>query len=268
MKNLRPLIDGDILQYETAFAVDARWRHLQEELGFSTEDPAPSEWLVERIEEQMKYILSEIGTEQEPLLFFTGSTNFRNQIAVTKKYKDRASVRPFHYKNVKAILQNRWESFEREGLEADDLIAIWMTRYPDNTICVSRDKDLLQITGWHYQWENNKQPSFGPIEVKDYGKIWVDKGTLRGYGMKFFLGQCIIGDPTDTIPGLPRKGPAAAFKTLEGTTNYAEGLKAVQELYEATIGDGWEDYLTEQGRLLWMVKELDINKEPVLWCHN
>lgn len=216
----------------------------------------------------MDYILREIGTEKEPLLFFTGKTNFRNEIAVTRKYKDRPTNRPFHYKNVKAILQNKWESFEREGLEADDLIAIWMTRYPDKTICVSRDKDLLQITGWHYQWENNNQPSFGPIEVTDYGKIWVEKGTLKGYGVKFFLGQCIVGDPTDTIPGLPRKGAVAALKTLEHTQNYAEGLKAVQDLYKETIGDGWEEYLTEQGRLLWMVKELDKNNEPVLWQHS
>lgn len=265
MKELTPLIDGDILQYETAFAVEARWRYAQEEQGFSTEEPAPSDWLAERIEEQMAYILNEIGTEKEPILFFTGKTNFRNDIATSKKYKDREGARPFHYNNAKAVLKNKWESFEREGLEADDLIAIWMTKYPDKSICVSRDKDLLQVEGWHYQWENNKQPSFGPLLVEGYGKIWVDKGTLRGYGSKFFLGQCIIGDPTDTIPGLPRKGPAAAFKALGDTNTYEEGLKAVQSLYEATIGDRWEDYLTEQGRLLWMTRELDSNKQPVLW---
>jgi hypothetical protein len=39
----------------------------------------------------------------------------------------------------------------------------------------------------------------------------------------------------------------------------------VQGAYEEKHGDEWRVHMLEMGRLLWMVRELDSEGEPVMW---
>jgi 5'-3' exonuclease len=89
---------------------------------------------------------------------------------------------------------------------------------------------------------------------------------LSGHGQSFFYAQCLMGDSIDSIPGLGgRTGPVKAFKILQGCTTLDEMYKAVLEAYRGMYGDDAEDMLLEQGRLLWMTRELDMNGNPILW---
>lgn len=254
-------IDADILAYEIGFASEASWKysHPEASLEWLIDNPVPWGIAEEQLLNKIAHIEDVCEATEPSLFFFTGKTNFRNEIATSQQYKSRASHKPYHYANVKAFLKGLYPFREMEGLEADDLLALFQT---ENTITCSRDKDLLQTDGWHFQWELNQQPQFGPYKVDSYGHIEVRKGALKGWGMKFFLGQCITGDITDSIPGLPKKGPVAALKALEATTSYAEGLEAVREAYKPFGGD---EYLLEQGRLLYMTRELHPDGRPVLW---
>lgn len=213
-------------------------------------------------------IISESGSG-DCVLYFTGKSNFRDSVAVRKGYKAnrKDSQKPFHYYNIRAYLQGAYEWKLQEGLEADDLLCIDRAKDLENTIICSRDKDLRIHEGWVYSWEIGKQPSFGPFYVEGYGNITLsdNRKEVKGYGLKFFLSQCITGDKVDNYPGLPNSGPVDAFNILSGTSCYEEGLKAVVEAYKGFYGDSWREELLEQGQLAWMVKELDEKGDPIVW---
>lgn len=221
------------------------------------EAPPPWRFVETSVEGKIERIVTEAGGEGSPYLFFTGKGNFRDFIAVTKPYKDRPGERPYHYKNVKAFLKSQYEWQEVDGLEADDLLGIAMTKHPGKFICCSRDKDLLSIPGWHYGWEMGLQPSFGPENVSDVG--WLKLSSRRdkgiGVGQKFFHYQLLVGDRVDSIPGVPRIGAVGAFKLLEATSTLPDMEEVVARAYKAAYGLSWLDRMRETGRLLHMTRE-------------
>jgi hypothetical protein len=42
-------------------------------------------------------------------------------------------------------------------------------------------------------------------------------------------------------------------------------MEQVEFMYQEKMGDGWEDYLLEQGQLLWIVRRLTEDGSPVIW---
>lgn len=264
---LKPIWDGDVLRYQCGFAAEAYWKMLLEEKGEEAnleESPPPFDIVKDMLDDRIANTHAIIGTTEEPTFYFTGRTNFRNEISTTG-YKNRVGRKPYHYYNIDAYLKGLYECITVEGIEADDALAIEGTKDPENTIIIGIDKDLLQVSCWHYLFEYGNVPSFGPHKVEGYGRIWQDGKKLRGYGNKFFLAQCIMGDPVDSIIGIPKSGPVAALKALGHTNTYLEGLEAVIEAYKAFYGDEWTEKLVENARLLWMVRELDGEGNPVMW---
>lgn len=264
--NLKPLWDGDVLRYQIGFAAESYWKasHLEKGIEIDVEEnPPPFSVVEEMLVGRINNTHALIETTEKPILFFTGNTNFRNEISTTG-YKNRVGRKPFHYKNITAYLKSEYETLQQEGLEADDLLAIWLTEDKLNRIVVGIDKDLLQVEGWHYLYEYGKVASFGPHFVEGYGELKLDGSKLRGWGEKFFYAQCIMGDPVDSIIGIPKSGPVAALKLLGDTRTREEGFEAVLGAYRRFYGDSAEAKLLENGRLLWMTRELVDNK-PVLW---
>lgn len=241
------LVDGDVVVYRCAFAAEHHTYELYvpDEEGLLTFERAfPSH------REMKEYIKQNGITEYEvyddhqvdPVTFATQAANtclegimaglgatgiqvflsnpkcFRNDIATIKKYKgNRDNVpRPVHYDAVREHLVRRWGAImAQDGLEADDELAIWSARDPDNVI-VTIDKDLDQVPGWHYNWtlEENKL-YYIDADVGDY---------------KLFS-QILTGDATDNIPGLPRFGPKKAAAVLDGVSP-SDYLDVVREKYE------------------------------------
>jgi hypothetical protein len=275
---LKPIWDGDVLRYQCGFAAESYWKMIHEERWehneivmtkeeseeFFLANPPPFDIVQDMLEDRIANTHAIIGTTEEPVFYFTGKGNFRNDICTTG-YKNRAGRKPFHYKNIDAYLKGRFNCITVDGIEADDALAIEGSKDPENTIIIGIDKDLLQVPCWHYLFEYGNVPSFGPHKVEGYGRIWQDGKKLRGYGNKFFLAQCIMGDPVDSIIGIPKSGPVAALKALGHTNTYLEGLEAVIGAYRAFYGDEWIDKLVENARLLWMVRELDEDNKPVMW---
>lgn len=254
---MKVLIDADILLYEVGFGVNTGWKG---------ESVPPFDYAAELMDGKIRFIENQIkvffGVEEvSTKLFITGGVNFRAAIAKRKGYKEnrKESVKPFHYNNLKAYVQNAYECVVTDGIEADDAVCIERAKDIENSIACSRDKDLRQHEGWIYSWEVGKQPSFGPFRVEGYGEISLEKkgkaNILKGYGQKFFLSQVLTGDIVDNYPGLPGCGPVEAFSTLQATLTYPEGLKAVVEAYRALYGDSWEQELEEQAQLAYILKD-------------
>jgi len=180
-------VDADVLLYEVGFGVESGW----EEAGFPPFDRA-----MELLDNKIANICAIVEATHPPILFLTGKGNFRYDVANKQPYKERPSLKPFHYYNLKAYIKARYEFRESIGMEADDLMAIEQTARGDETIICTRDKDLRQVPGWHYGWELGNQPQYGPNRVDEKGEIFLsdDRKSIKGSGSLFFFSQLLTGD--------------------------------------------------------------------------
>lgn len=228
--------------------------------------PASFDFVAEVLDGRIRDICAAVGATEEPVLYFTGKENFRYEVAVTKPYKGtRKDEKPFHYENLKHYIINQYHYKVDPKLEADDLMSIDQDKYGLTTVICSRDKDLRMVPGWHYGWECGKQREFGPLVVDDPGMLSLS-GTkppkLTGYGKLFFYAQLLMGDSVDNIPGCPGIGAKKAYDILnepDGRSPW-EKVRATYESKNCT-----EEYLLEQGQLLWMIREVFPNGEPKMW---
>lgn len=246
-----PLIDADVLRYEVGA------------IGQTDDEIKSFEFVAEVLDGRIRDICLAVGATQPPVLYLTGGNNFRDAIAVTKPYKgNRKSEKPYHFDNITAYMKAVYNTVEAEGIEADDAMSIRQMQEGDTVIC-TRDKDLRMVPGWHYGWECGAQHEYRLRYIEDPGWLELDKSgsspKITGGGILFFYSQLLTGDSVDNIPGLPQCGPVRAFTVLQTDDPWS----VVKEEYEKKgMGD---DYLLEQGQLLWMIRELDKEGRPVMW---
>lgn len=193
--------------------------------------------------------------------------NFRDAIAEKKEYKgNRKSEKPFHYDNLTAYIFHNYTVKVAFGMEADDLMSIDQYARIDelDTIICSRDKDLRITPGMHFSWACGRQDEWGPRRVTLLGEIDLKGGKkIVGNGYKFFYSQIITGDVVDNIPGLPRGGPVLAYNTISDCESEIEMFDRVSALYKKVYEESWRKEMKEQADLLWMVRELTPEGEPV-----
>lgn len=179
----------------------------------------------------LDHILTECKSDQYTL-FLTGKGNFRDTVAVTKPYKgNRDAAKPVHYNLVKQWYIDQG-AYIVDGREADDELGL---KQKCNTVICSIDKDLNQIPGLHFDWGKDIK-----YKVSEYD------------GQRYFLAQLLAGDSTDNIPGIPKIGMTTAFKNLDPLPELWDKWQAVVAIYTEKGYD--KEYLTEQGKLLWMMR--------------
>jgi DNA polymerase-1 len=126
--------------------------------------------------------------------------------------------------------------YERDGVEADDLIAslVRIARARGHqVVIVSADKDLLQLVGDGVSMlDTMKNKVFGPKETLE--KLGVTPAQVRDY-------LALVGDTSDNVPGVPSVGPKTAcelltqFGTLDGI------YQALPELKKKALKSKLED---------------------------
>ena len=213
------LIDADYLIYGVGFASEE-----------DSEKFAKSR-LVETVEDLVYIHLKADSYEA----FLTGKNNYRYDIAKTVPYKGnrKDAKKPKHYDALREHMITRLGAVVVNGQEADDEVAIRMTKEQDQYLLVGVDKDLRQIPGWHHN------PMKAHTEYID---------DFEAY--KNFCLQLLTGDRVDNIPGLEGIGPKKAAKALEGSKTKEDLLRAAFEKYQEL---GYtRDYFVEQGQLLWL----------------
>jgi hypothetical protein len=244
------LFDFDLWLYDIGFGVEGE------------DGPLPFEVVKGRVDERMEEIIEVLNlTGYEG--YMTGSGNFRYDIAKTVPYKgNRNSRKPYHFENIKQYLIFRYGAVVLNGIEADDMLAVRQRQLGNQSIIISRDKDLRMVNGWHYGYECGRQGEYGPLLVDDIGDI-DDKG--KGVGLKFFWAQMLMGDSTDNIVGCRNRGKVFAYKLLKDLYEPNDMAEVVARCYMDTYGEEWATIMLEQGRLLWMHDELEEDGTPVLW---
>jgi len=185
---------------------------------------------------------NKLGSFSSMILFFSDSVNFRKKIL--PEYKGhRNRKKPCGYKRVINALAKEYKVIRKTGLEADDAMGIYATKYPGNIIA-SPDKDMRQIPGQLYNFD----------EV-----FTIDKEA----GAAWHLIQSVSGDQTDGYGGVPGIGVKRA-ETLFKERGYT--WKAVVEAFK-------ERNLTEEDALvnarlarILTADDYDFDrKEPKLW---
>ena len=244
--------------YEIGYGAEVGWKAIEE----GSSDPPPFDYVSHLLHERINNIRT-LTNSEEYILFLTDGRTFRYDLARTKPYKGtRVNAKPFHYDNLTVYMRDCLPCQVARQIEADDAMALEHVSSKGTTIVCSRDKDLRQLPGWTYSWELGSQSSYGPIEVCETGELYLskDKKKLSGNGYAFFCAQLLMGDVADNIPGLKGVGPVAAYNTLSHCKTSEELYEAIEFSYQ-----GMQDYLLEQGRLLWLTRSLDNYGYPNLW---
>jgi hypothetical protein len=200
--------------------------------------------------------------------YLTGRGNFRETVAVSHKYKGtRKKDKPHWYSSIKQHLIHEWDAVVVEGMEADDQLAMDITR-DTNAICCTIDKDLLQVEGWHYGWKTHNKAEhplhyvdrWGMLELipktDKKGKVTHD---LYGEGVMWLYAQAIIGDVADNIKGIHGAGDTKAFELLQDKTTEIELYETVKELYTLHFEQP-EERLEENMHLLYMCRGWEDDK--------
>lgn len=133
----------------------------------------------------------------DPILFcFSGKSynTFRYHLAVEKEYKGNRKKEELYEgadndsHNFMEKVIHKYNTLLFNDLEADDIVSVLQDN--NNTYIVSKDKDLMQIPGFHYDWIKNQI-----YEV------------TNEQAMSHLAKQLIMGDSTDAISGIDGMGP-------------------------------------------------------------
>lgn len=113
---------------------------------------------------------------------------------------------------------------QKEGYEADDIIATLTRRFKDKArvVIVSGDKDLMQLVGDNVTiWDTLKDKIFDPDGVKE----------KYGVGPEYISDLlAIMGDSSDNIPGVPGIGQKGAINLISKMGHLEDIIKRADEI--------------------------------------
>lgn len=243
---MRALIDLDILPYAYG--------------GMSFEDGQlmPDSMIRKKVDEKIQRIIEQSGADDWVGYLTHSSSNFRLGLATILPYKGNrsGSTKPPKYQMLRDHLLDQYPDNVSlvEGIEADDQLAIdqykvlmddpydWSAgklKKNASTIICTIDKDLKMVPGWHYNWNTDEKIFVTEIE-----------------GLRWFYTQCLTGDMTDNIKGLHGVGAKSTLiSKLQDMDTEEQMFKHVHAEYVKRFGSYADQFLLENGRLLWMLKD-------------
>ena len=193
--------------------------------------------------------------------YLTPESNFRNTVKSDYKANRKGVRKPHHLAACKAHLQEVYGAQKIEGYEADDLLCIRATELTAEgmtPICVTLDKDMDQIPGFHYNWV--KKSLYFTTESESLKNLYL---------------QLLMGDKVDNIPGIPGVGPVTAKKILadcDGSSElklYITVVKAYVNKFPQGDEESDEDFytrmimmITQNMRLLYLCRSYGDLWEP------
>ena len=193
------LIDADIVAFKAASVCQEKFRW---DDGTESVNLQPVEEVYRILDETLAEYKERMKADRLIVcLSCLTAEGWRFAINPTYKQNRADSERPVYLAAAKAYLADRYETFARPTLEADDVMGILSTHpklVPGKKIIVSEDKDMKTIPGW--LWNPAKDPKPRLISVEE--------------AERFHLYQTLIGDATDGYPGCPGIGPDKAEKML------------------------------------------------------
>lgn len=213
------IVDGDFIPYKVGYSIKSKGGDLV------------------TAKQKVDTIIDEIifnANTAELIGFLGGKGNFRYQVVKdfpikVPAYKgNRTSERPPYFYEIKQYLIDKYKFNTVNGIEADDAVAICMTRL-DSGVCISTDKDLLQVPGKHIQ---STYVGYRHYDVTKEGTLDLSENRkkIEGTGDRLLWSQMLTGDGVDNFKGIPKMGPVKSVKLLKDVP-YADLSKVVYEEY-------------------------------------
>jgi 5'-3' exonuclease len=217
------LIDGDSLPYKMGYVAE--------------KENLPLIAALDLLDKVTKAIFKD-SSAKKYILFLSGATNFRNEVATINQYKgNRKKEKPLYFKDIRIHLKENYNTFYVNGAEADDAVSVYQTIYKDKSIICSDDKDLLQVPGYHFNLRTKEIKTIDEIEAH-----------YRVYH------QLLTGDSTDNIKGIEGIGPAKAKKILAEVEPIDYKIECLKQ-YVNKYGNIGIEYCKETFRLVYMMRE-------------
>lgn len=192
------LIDGDVFIYQACAAneYEAQWEPW---LWTLHADLAAA---IAQFDDTLNKIIDHLEADRV-IVALSDDVNWRKSVMATYKHNRVAKRKPVIYKAMREYVRETRDTYQRPGLEGDDILGILSTHphlIKGEKIIVSIDKDMKTLPGVLY---NDGKDTLSEITVEQ-----ADRQHLI---------QTLTGDTTDGYPGCPGVGPVKAEKLL-GTT--------------------------------------------------
>lgn len=222
------LVDADILCYQIAYGASED----TQERAINTLDGTICDLMLFHLPDVFEFEYFITGKDPD-------RPNFREELAVTQPYKGnrKGNEKPQHLEALRNRLIEYWGADVAYGEEADDRISKRMTQLGADCICISIDKDLDTVDGWHYNFRKHK-------------RYYV---TREGALYNFYT-QLLTGDRVDHIKGATGIGVKKAEKILKECISEYDMWDACVEAH------GSRSRALEDARLLHMRR-----KDDELW---
>lgn len=211
-----------------------------------------------RFKSSIEWIANQDWCTDFAICYGTG-INFRYDLAQTQPYKDGRPPKPLLLKEVTDYMLHKYKDkiVFGENIESDDVYAILVW---ESWIRSGRDLDKVDSVGVACDKDSFQFPSV----VFNFQKPEEGLRRITPLEAAFSLGQqCLKGDPTDSIMGLPQLVPELSkkygirkSKSIGDTTaeNYLKGCQSPKEIFErvteayrAYYGDEPKEFISFRG---------------------
>lgn len=191
------LIDADVTAYRFVSTAQKTYKWDEETTSVVCDDiedvtPRVDAWLAEIKEELSADAL---------VICLSCATADGWRIKLLPTYKAGRGEKPMLLGAVKDHMRKHYRTFERDTLEADDVMGILSTSdkiIKGEKIIVSIDKDMRTIPGLLFNPSTDRKPQRITVEEAD----------------RWHLMQTLVGDTVDNYKGCPGVGPVKAAKIL------------------------------------------------------
>jgi len=252
------LIDADTLVYAAGLAneYEVEW--------------APDLWNLwadldaarAHLEENIQTIKERLGCTDVVMALTDYDRPWRREIMPSYK-AGRAKLgarKPVCHRPLREMLHQEYRTFQRPGLEGDDILGILVTHpdiVPGEKIVVSIDKDMNTLPGLHLAFHKAKAAC-----VDDWRPLV--REVTEEDADRYHLLQTLTGDATDGYPGCPKIGPVKAARILDA--NAGNEWNAIVEAYEAAGLNEQEALRNARVARILRHYEYDFKrKEVILW---
>lgn len=241
------LVDADVLFYKMAYRHEEKIQW-SEDVTSTTHDAEGARLSLDNFVESL---LDQTGCDRA-LMCMTHAMNFRLDILPTYKHNRKDKKKPELHRILKSHVLDKYECKVKPWLEADDLLGILGSRYPDKYIICTIDKDLETVPCTLFNWNKDKKPR---------------RNTEQKANENFYR-QSLIGDPVDGFTGLPGCGPVKAARVLD-EVDLADEVEVWAAIVNAFADKGYdEEYALQQARMARILRYTDFDferNEVIYW---
>ena len=211
------LIDADVLAFEASVVAEESIEWKEEMWTVHADMALAKARVVNRVEE-----FKEKMSTDDVVMCLTDRGNFRRVLNPDYKANRSKSRLPIILRQVKQWIIDELDGQLWPNLEADDVISILATdkQMDEETVIVSIDKDFKSVPGIYYDYNKDEMHHVSEEEADNYHLV-----------------QTLTGDATDGYGGVPKVGPVAATKALEGNGYNWDTVVAVYEKAGLSEGD-------------------------------